>query len=665
MNAVNGQEDSDPTGVILDADLSGSALPGAACHTQDENEDGSDKTSSNDALNAVASPISYQETLISADVCVDGLQSKLASADKLPSLNGQRSISSPTNSSPGRRSSVDMGSVLLMRYRLDKILGEGGFGVVYEAADLKENFKRVAIKMLRRSIADYEQAVKRFEREIIFSQSIQSEHAVKIFDSGATEDERLFFVMEFLNGKTLDDMIERRERFSLNDTKHILLQILCSLSEAHDLGIIHRDMKPSNIFLLEGASNGEPYAVKVLDFGIAKTLDSDESNPNAERLTQTGAWMGSPAYMSPEQLMGRPVTPASDIFSLGIIASEMLTGRFTFEGSTPMEVAVQQMALEAIPIDDWIEETSLGPILRKCVAKSPADRFAHARELRDALLTVPDDALKNEYVSAKMRRFSASRKSAITPMLSRPSTPTFSGEGYMISQPSLQMAAEAVVQRRNQLLLILGIVVCAIILVVILFVKLYVDKLFDDDQITKTDDATSVAHAPQVPSFTPASQRDRSASRNTREGAFDSAALGAVMGAVDPPRSVWTITGSPKSAQVIRVEDGKVFGTLEEQAVIDLIRGNYRVNFKIQAEGYAEVPLIIDANQRQPQPVIITLQRSGRPPGIDPTPTPPPTTTTQPGDGRSGSTRTPRDGRNTKPATTPARGGDHPIWTVD
>lgn len=311
-------------------------------------------------------------------------------------------------------SSFASGSVLKERYRIEREIGKGGFGIVYEATDLHTGNQRVAIKTLKHNLDDYDVAAKRFKREIELCQSIENIHAVKIFDDGMADNGTLFYVMEYLEGCALDTLIEKREKFTFRETKAILVQVLEALAEAHDKGIIHRDMKPANIWLTEKSTENHTrdYDVKVLDFGIAKAIDK---NTGENKLTQTGTWMGSPSYMSPEHLTGREVTPSSDIFAIGLIAIEMITNHLAVEGDTPMEIAMEIISQNDIYIEEWILNTSFGKILANCVKKIPSARYKNARELLDVFSAMDDDNLRNEFNEAKLRRKTSRINSVVLP----------------------------------------------------------------------------------------------------------------------------------------------------------------------------------------------------------------------------------------------------------
>ncbi|MGK3986319.1 serine/threonine-protein kinase [Sorangium sp. So ce136] len=216
--------------------------------------------------------------------------------------------------------------------RLIRALGQGGMGSVWlaEHTALKT---QVAVKFLRDMYLDHPLAVIRLRREAEAAARIQSPHVVRVFDLGFADQGVPYIVMEHLEGETLQDLVERRGQLSLDETASILRQIGAALARAHEAGIVHRDIKPENIFLVEGER--EPF-VKVLDFGIAKnTVEEDE------RLTVTGAIMGTPHFMSPEQMAGgAKVGPHSDLWALGVVAYFCLTGKIPFGGATIAAVAV-------------------------------------------------------------------------------------------------------------------------------------------------------------------------------------------------------------------------------------------------------------------------------------------------------------------------------------
>ncbi|MEM1414713.1 MAG: protein kinase, partial [Myxococcota bacterium] len=231
-----------------------------------------------------------------------------------------------------------LGTVVDGRYRIDARLGEGGMGVVYGVTHVSLG-KRFALKVLRRDYARDETVVERFVREARAASSIGHPSIVDIHDFGRLPDASTYFVMELLEGETLTARI-RRGALAPEETLHVVRQIASALSAAHASGIVHRDLKPDNVHLV--TRGDDALTVKVLDFGIAKVGGAHG------KLTRTGTVFGTPYYMSPEQAAGQSVDGRTDVYALGVIAFEMLTGHVPFDGDTFMGILSKQM-FEAPP----------------------------------------------------------------------------------------------------------------------------------------------------------------------------------------------------------------------------------------------------------------------------------------------------------------------------
>ncbi|HEY9716191.1 MAG TPA: serine/threonine-protein kinase, partial [Trichormus sp.] len=233
------------------------------------------------------------------------------------------------------------------RYQVVELLGEGGMAHVYKAIDTIDGGKGVAIKMLRPEIVPDPSIVERFFREAKASQKLAHPNLVSVFEYGTTDNQIPYLIMEYVDGRNLAQIIADEGHLAGDRSVGIFLQIANGLKDAHRLGVVHRDLKPSNI-LIATKDDGTD-AVKITDFGIAKPASSERSiNPD---LTKTGAILGSPAYMSPEQCLGHVVDERSDIYSLGCLMYETLTGRSPFASDTPVKSMLRHLEERAEPFE--------------------------------------------------------------------------------------------------------------------------------------------------------------------------------------------------------------------------------------------------------------------------------------------------------------------------
>ncbi len=232
-----------------------------------------------------------------------------------------------------------IGQILGGRYRITRVIAEGGMGVVYEAEQkMGDNVRRLAVKALLPALSQDASIAKRFHRESGLIAQLEHPNTIRVYDFGATPDGRLYIAMELIDGQPLTQVIDEGS-IPFDRAIGILKQITGALGEAHRLGIVHRDLKPDNVILTE--RGGEPDFVKLLDFGIAKRTGT--SGEHRTKITQAGMVLGTPPYMSPEQLAGEEVDARSDIYSLGVLAYEMITGRLPFDADTPWEWASKHM----------------------------------------------------------------------------------------------------------------------------------------------------------------------------------------------------------------------------------------------------------------------------------------------------------------------------------
>ena len=273
---------------------------------------------------------------------------------------------------------ITKGQKINDRYEIVRSIGEGGMANVYLGYDTILD-RNVAIKVLRGDLSNDEKFVRRFQREALSASSLSHPNIVEMYDVG--EDNGIYYiVMEYIEGQTLKQLLKRRGSLTLSEAIDIMLQITEGMAHAHDSYIIHRDLKPQNIMIQDDGQ------IKITDFGIAMAL-------NSTQLTQTNSVMGSVHYLPPEQAAGKGSTIKSDIYSMGIIFYELLTGSLPFKGENAVEIALKQMKE---PLPDLREDNpsipmSVENVIIKATAKNPKNRSMH-----DDLLTVLDDDRINE-----------------------------------------------------------------------------------------------------------------------------------------------------------------------------------------------------------------------------------------------------------------------------
>ncbi len=272
-------------------------------------------------------------------------------------------------STPGQQDPL-IGKVLADRFEILSRIGEGGTGVVYKAKQITVD-RTVAIKVLGAHVSSDPQWVKRFHNEARAAARLDHPNTVRMIDFGETKEGLLFIAMEYLHGRPLSDEISRLGKIPPQRALRIISQVCQSLQEAHTQGIIHRDIKPDNVFLVEMKGSGD--FVKVLDFSVAK-MDT----PDAQ-LTRAGTVFGTPAYMSPEQARGVKLAPQSDVYACGIVLYEMLTGKPPFEAALPMEVVMMHLRQKPAPLVGFPEP--LVRVVMKALEKTPDRRQGGAEDL--------------------------------------------------------------------------------------------------------------------------------------------------------------------------------------------------------------------------------------------------------------------------------------------
>jgi serine/threonine protein kinase len=286
-----------------------------------------------------------------------------------------------------------IGTVAAGRYRVIKPLGEGGMGQVYLAEHVAIE-KRIALKVLHPEYAHKGEIVARFQQEAISASRIKHPNVLDVFDFGQLENGCFYLAMEFLEGNDLAEEIRRSRVIDPHRGLRIALQICRALAAAHGKGVVHRDMKPENVFL-QRTPDGEE-VVKIVDFGIAQLRTNEEAAAGASkrRLTRTGMIFGTPEYMSPEQAAGKHADFRSDVYAVAIILYEMFTGAVPFTGETFLEVLNQHLNGTMPPMPSVFPELQISPELQAVIArgleKAPENRYQSMNEFAHALLSTPE-----------------------------------------------------------------------------------------------------------------------------------------------------------------------------------------------------------------------------------------------------------------------------------
>ena len=284
-----------------------------------------------------------------------------------------------------------IGVVLADRFVVEAKVGEGGFGAVYKGKQIGTG-RQVALKLLHPEMTQDENLVARFRREGLVMCNLRDAHTVTTYDFAQTPEGTLFIAMELLEGKSLHDVFYSQAPIDWRRMFKIVTQMCSSLGEAHSQGIVHRDLKPENIYL--ESRSGDPEFVKILDFGIAKVMRGEGNQ--APQLTATGQTLGTLEYMSPEQLMGKELDGRSDIYTVGVLVYEMITGRLPFPDAKGPAALITAQLREVPPPPSAVNPNGKIPpgvdqIILKMLAKDKAQRYANVEEMRVAVA----DALQN------------------------------------------------------------------------------------------------------------------------------------------------------------------------------------------------------------------------------------------------------------------------------
>ncbi len=296
------------------------------------------------------------------------------SAQSVSSSGSSSAVSTPSNppsgSTPISLAELGPGSQFGPRYRIDAVIGEGGMGKVYKAYD-SDLDRTVALKLVRPELAKDGNSLQRFKQELLLASSISHRNILRIHDLGDVDGVK-FISMAFVQGMDLHDLIEKQGKLPIERATNIAKQLAGALEAAHAEGVVHRDLKPRNV-LIDVDDH-----IYISDFGLAKSLDADKTG-----MTRVGEVLGTPRYMSPEQAESKAADNRSDIYSVGIIMYEMLTGEVPFTGESSLQVMfqhVQQQPKDPRQLNPEIPEY-LSTIVMKCLEKDPTQRYQNAREL--------------------------------------------------------------------------------------------------------------------------------------------------------------------------------------------------------------------------------------------------------------------------------------------
>lgn len=373
---------------------------------------------------------------------------------------------------------ITKGQTINDRYEVIRSIGEGGMANVYLGYDTILD-RNVAIKVLRGDLSNDEKFVRRFQREALSASSLAHPNIVEMYDVGE-DDGTYYIVMEYVDGKTLKQLLKKRGTLTLSEAIDIMSQLTDGMAHAHDSYIIHRDLKPQNIMIKDDGQ------IKITDFGIAMAL-------NSTQLTQTNSVMGSVHYLPPEQASGKGCTIKSDIYSMGIIFYELLSGSLPFRGDNAVEIALKHMRE---PLPSLREENpsipqSIENIIRRATAKNPKNRYESARSMHEDLLTALNDERMNEevYQYKYPENENDGRKSKKEEQLEKDREEDAKIESIGEDTEDLKIAekVEDVSEKKNKKVIIILALFFAFIVLLLLIIFFVVPKITNGKAVTVPD----------------------------------------------------------------------------------------------------------------------------------------------------------------------------------
>src|SRR5579864_3677507 len=294
--------------------------------------------------------------------------SKFSSSDLPTVAEGTPRTPTPVSALRNQQPVLESGAILAGRYEILDALGEGGMGAVYKARDLELD-RMVALKVIRPELAKHPSIIERFKKELLLSQRVTHRNVIRIYDLGEGDGVK-FITMEFIEGEDLRSLIHERKKFPPEEAVHIMEQVCLALDAAHQVDVIHRDLKPQNVM------RDKAGRILVMDFGLARTLQGDG-------MTQTGALVGTMEYMSPEQALAKELDQRSDIFSAGLIFYELLTGQMPYRADSALASLIRRTQERAKPISEFDKTIpqGLSNVVSKCLEREPAAQYQTAKEL--------------------------------------------------------------------------------------------------------------------------------------------------------------------------------------------------------------------------------------------------------------------------------------------
>ena len=373
---------------------------------------------------------------------------------------------------------ITKGQTINDRYEVIRSIGEGGMANVYLGYDTILD-RNVAIKVLRGDLANDEKFVRRFQREALSASSLAHPNIVEMYDVGE-DDGTYYIVMEYVDGKTLKQLLKKRGTLTLSEAIDIMSQLTDGMAHAHDSYIIHRDLKPQNIMIKDDGQ------IKITDFGIAMAL-------NSTQLTQTNSVMGSVHYLPPEQASGKGSTIKSDIYSMGIIFYELLSGSLPFRGDNAVEIALKHMRepLPSLREDNPSIPQSIENIIRKATAKNPKNRYDSARSMHEDLLTALNDERMNEevYQYKYPEKDNDGKKNKKEEMLAKEKEEDAKLEaiGEDTNNVSVAEKVEDLEEKKNKKVIIILAVIFFFIILVLLTIFFIVPKVSNGKAVTIPD----------------------------------------------------------------------------------------------------------------------------------------------------------------------------------